>query len=80
MLPANKEQDSVHAHYYWWIKYWRFLLQITNHQSLLLANISSCMVPYSTIIGWEEIVVKSLPQRIGGEIFGEEIFGECHFK
>ena len=37
-------------------------------------------IPYSKIIGWEDIVVKSLPQRIGGEIFGKEIFGECHFK
>ena len=30
--------------YYWWIKCWRFHPIIINHQSLLLANISSCMV------------------------------------
>ena len=35
---------TTHAHYYWWIKYWQFLLQIANHQSLLLANISSYAV------------------------------------
>ena len=35
---------TTHAHYYWWIKYWQFLLQIANRQSLLLANISSYTV------------------------------------
>ena len=37
---------TTRVHYYWWIKYWRFLLQIANRQSLLLVNISSCTVVY----------------------------------
>ena len=35
---------TICTHYYWWIKYWWFLLQIANRQSLLLANILSCTV------------------------------------
>ena len=35
---------TTRAHYYWWIKYWRFSLEIANRQSLLLANISSYTV------------------------------------
>ena len=27
--------------YYWWIKFWQFCSKISNHQRLLLTNISS---------------------------------------
>ena len=33
------------------------------------------VIPYSAIIGWGKILVKSSSQRNGGEIFGE-----CRFK
>ena len=41
----RKNDYYIQSHnYYWWIKYWRFHPIIANHQSLLLANISSYTV------------------------------------
>ena len=44
MMTTNTNVERHVRIIYWWIKYWRFYLEIANRQSLLLANISSYTV------------------------------------